>query len=89
MARGNHDHQLSGPIDGLHLYYADLELFFAHSPDSEAVPADLDGWIVHCHVHDNAPFFNPKKPENKRVCRSNRISPCFVYLAISSRKNGK
>lgn len=87
MVRGNHDRQLCGPIDGLHLHYADLELFFVHRPDSNAIPADFDGWIVHGHVHDNAPFFCPETRRINVSCEVigyRPVSLLWLYSLIKS-----
>lgn len=87
MVRGNHDRQLAGPVDGLHLYYGDERLFFTHYPYGDAIPADFDGWIVHGHVHDTMPFFNRKNRRINVSCEVVEYRPVsllWLYYLIKS-----
>lgn len=87
MIRGNHDRQLAGPVDALDLEYGDERFFFTHYPHTDAIPVDFDGWIVHGHVHDNAPFFDR---ENRRINVScevieyRPVSLIWLYSLIKS-----
>lgn len=87
MIRGNHDRQLAGPVNGLHLHYGDERLFFTHYPSGDAIPEGFAGWIIHGHVHDNMPFFDRKTRRINVSCEVvdyRPVSLLWLYSLIKS-----
>jgi calcineurin-like phosphoesterase family protein len=53
LIKGNHDKYLEG-----HYWLVLGDFLLIHRPQR---PFWWDGWIIHCHIHNNGPFINEKK----------------------------